>query len=115
MTTLETPHKETTVLSSERKVVMAKKVARKYLESLGNPEYRVTVYSSFDSIKNLPSLMRSFRDGKIRMSGLDLEPIRDLGIHEEFDSMTVWSSNESAMRVLCAWLDSRGHENTGIF
>jgi len=100
--------------ASERRVVMAKKVACRWLESKVKDEHRLTVYAGGPHcIKNLPNLLRSFRDGKVAMGGVD--PIPDLGIEEKFDSICVWSSDRTALITFKDWCEQRGLETSGLW
>lgn len=99
--------------ASEHRVVMAKAVAKRWLEARVQPEYRMTVYYGAREIRGLPALLRSFRDAKLRVGSI--EPIRDLGIHEEFDHFVVWSSDRDGLMKLQDWLEKRGCETTGIW
>jgi len=102
-------------VKTERRIIMAKTVAQRFIESHLNAEYRLQVYGSGQDIRKLPSLLRSFRDGKIRLSGLDVEPIEDLGINENFDSLEIWSSHREPLKKLAHWFEKRGMETTGIW
>ncbi|MHC4780376.1 MAG: hypothetical protein ACYTFG_17540, partial [Planctomycetota bacterium] len=76
-------------MEAEKRVVMAKRVARRWLRRVAHAEYRFQVFLGAREVKNLPSLLRSFRDGKIAMEGVSRIP--DLGVKESFDSLSVWS------------------------
>ena len=101
----------------KKRVVMAKGVADRWLQSRSAPEYRVTVYESGNSkpIRNITNLLRSFRDGKAAISGI--ETISDLGIgsEESAGAITIWSSNHSELVKLDEWLTKRGFLSTGIW
>jgi hypothetical protein len=103
------------VLKTERRIIMAKTVAKRYLESRLNEEYRLQVYGNFQDIKKLPNLLRSFRDGKLKLAGLDVGPIPDLGIQENFDSIEIWSSHRDPLKKLAHWFEKKGMETTGIW
>lgn len=98
---------------SEQRVVMAHLVARRWLETRTRPEYRLTVYYGPREIRGLPGLLRSWRDAKIKIGGMD--PIPDLGVKEGFDSFEVWSSNREGLLKLKAWCEARGCETTGVW
>ena len=98
---------------SEKRIVMAKEVARRYLEARAHPEFRFSVLYGAKAVKNVFGLLRSFRDGKIAMEGV--KPLPDLGVREEFDKLTVWSSNKQAIESLQDWFEKRGFETTGVF
>lgn len=93
---------------------MAKSVARKWLTKHARTEYRLSIYSGASGkVRNLPSLLKSFRDGKIKMGSVI--PIGDLGIKEGFDNLVVWSSNREALVSLENWLNERSIETSGIW
>jgi hypothetical protein len=98
---------------SERRVIMAKSLARQWLRKQATEEYRLKVYFGAIEIRNLPGLLRSLRDAKIRMAGV--EPITDMGIEEGFDSITLWSGNRTSLINLKDWFEKRGFETTGIW
>lgn len=99
--------------ASERKIVMAKLVAARWLEARTHSEYRLKVYYGPREIKNLPGLLRSFRDAKLRIGSV--EPIQDLGLREEFDHIEMWSSDRAKLAQLCAWFEERGLETSGVW
>ncbi len=96
---------------------MAKGVAERWLKNASAPEYRLTVYESGTSkpIRNIVNLLRSFRDGKARIGGI--QTISDLGIGSEASAgaVTIWSTNHSELLKLDAWLTKRGFLSTGIW
>lgn len=97
----------------KKRVVMAKRVARRWVGKFSTPEYRFQVLYGAREIKNLPNLLRSFRDGKVAMSEVDSLP--DLGVKESFDAVEVWSRNREALVKLAAWFEKRGFETTGVW
>jgi len=100
--------------SIEKRVVMAKTVACRWLEDKVQDEHRLTVFSSGPrEVRNLPNLLRSFRDGKVPMSGVKAIP--DLGLEEKFDAVSVWSSDRQALISLKDWCEHRGLETSGIW
>lgn len=102
---------------SERRVVMARRLAARWLQDRATPEYRMEVLAigvSRDR-KALPNLLRSFRDNKIKLGGSDLDPIPDLGVREGFDKFILWSSDREALNKLATWLESKGYETSGIW
>jgi len=103
-------------MNPEKKdIVMAKKVARKWLEQRVKAEYRVQAYSmAHCKVRNLPSLLKAFRDGKVRLVGVPTIP--DLGIRiQGMDSIEFWSSDEVSLKQLQDWLEKRGLETSGIW
>lgn len=99
--------------ASTKRVVLAKVVAKRWLEANVQPEYRLTVYAGAKEIKGVPSLLRSFRDAKLKIGSVD--PIPDLGIQEGFDHITVWSSDREGLQRLQGWFEDRGCETTGVW
>jgi len=63
--------------------------------------------------RNLPGLLRSFRDKKATMEGVPLIP--DLGVKEHFESIEVWSSDHDALVKLKDWFEKRNLETTGVW
>lgn len=100
-------------MKSEIRIIMSKEVARKWLEFRLQTEYRMQIYIGPREVKKLPNLLRSFRDGKLNLSGV--LPLRDLGLEENFDSITVWSSDREAMISLSVWCENRGLETSGVW
>ena len=96
----------------ERRIVMAHLVAGKWLTKLATAEYRFSILYGNYRIKNLPDLLRSFRDSRVAMTGL--KPIKDLGIKESFDGIEVWSSDKVGMIALQKWFEDRNFETTGV-
>jgi len=99
--------------ASERRVVMAKVVAGRWLQDRVRPEYRLKVYYGAREIRGLPGLLRSFRDGTVKIGSI--EPIMDLGIQEGFDHFIVWSSEREGLLKLRTWFEERGCETSGIW
>jgi len=99
---------------STRRVAMAKRLARKWLSDNSSPEYRLTIYrGASKSSVNLPSLLRSFREGRIRIGSA--QPIPDLGVKPGFDYVTVRSSNYDALLELDSAVQSLGCDTSGVF
>ena len=93
---------------------MAKMVSRKWLAKNVHAEHRMTVYSTDQRmLRALPSLLRSFRDGRIKLGSL--QSISDLGIKEEGDGVTLWSADSDKMASLQTWLEKKGYDTTGVF
>ena len=97
----------------EKRVVMARAVARRWIGKVARAEYRVRVLYGAVEYKNLPNLLRAFRDGKVAMQGL--KPLPDMGVKEDFDGFEVWSSDKEAILALNTWLESRGFETSGAW
>lgn len=92
---------------------MARDVARRWVSKIAHAEFRLRVLYGADEYKNLPNLLRAFRDGKVAMRGLST--IRDLGVKEDFDGIEVWSSNREALVNLKEWFERRGFETSGVW
>ncbi len=80
---------------------------------MAHTEHRFTVLLGTREIRNLPGLLRSFRDGKIAMS--DVPRITDLGVKEGFDFVNVWSQDRDGLVALKDWFEKRGFETTGVW
>lgn len=100
-------------MDSEKRVVMARRVAQRWLRRVAHAEYRFDVLFGAREIKNLPGLLRSFRDGKVAMEGVPT--IADLGVNERFDALSVWSSDRKGLIQLKDWFEKRGFETTGVW
>ncbi|MBD3261309.1 MAG: hypothetical protein GF334_06425 [Candidatus Altiarchaeales archaeon] len=102
-------------MSEKTEIVRAKKVARQWFLKRAKAEFRVHAYSMAQcKVRNLPSLLRAFRDGKVVLAGVD--PISDLGIKvKAMDSVEFWSSDEEGLKKLQGWLEKRGLETSGIW
>lgn len=98
---------------SEKRVVMAKRVAARWLAQKAKAEYRFSVLMGQREIRNLPNLLRSLRDGKVAMAGVPT--IADLGVAEHFDKVTMWSNDREAMLKLANWFERRGFDTTGVW
>lgn len=94
-------------------VDLARKIASRWLESNVRDEYRLTVYQPANPIKNLPAMLRSFRDGRLKLGSI--KPITDLGVKVGFDRLEVWSSNRDGLIELDAWFQKHGCETSGIW
>lgn len=92
---------------------MARSLARRWLEAHVRPEYRLTIFYARKDGKHIPNLLRSFRDAKLRIGSVD--PIPDLGVLEDFDSVTIWSTDRVALVGLATWFEQTGHDTTGVW
>ena len=101
--------------SPARRVVMSRKVARQWLLGQAKPEYRFRVFNP--NAKDYPSVLRSFRDGKLNLKlGSDnVAPLPDLGLKEDFEGFYVWSSDLSSLKTLQQWFARRGLETSWIW
>lgn len=100
-------------MKTEKQVVLAKRVAARWIRKVAHPEYRFRVLLGAREIRNLPGLLRSFRDGKIAMEGVS--NIRDLGVKGGFDYVSVWSGDRKGLIQLKDWFEKRGFETTGVW
>lgn len=94
---------------------MARRLAKRFLEDASSPEYRLRIYyyGNPREKRAFPNLLRSFRDGKLRLGGMDA--IADLGVSEEFDHFTVWSADREGLKKLAEWFENNGFETSGIW
>ena len=101
--------------SKETQVVMVRAVARRWIRKMAKAEYRVRVFYGSRGYQNLPNLLRSFRDGKTSITGVDR--IEDLGVDPcgggEF--LEVWSHDRRGMLKLGKWLEDKGFDTTGVW
>lgn len=97
---------------SEKRIVMAHNVARRWIGRVARVEYRIRVLYGANEFKNMVNLLRCFRDGKVAMKGL--KRIADLGVREDFDGIDVWSSDYDAMVQLNTWFEAHGYETSGV-
>lgn len=100
-------------MDDKRQVVMAKAVAHRWLSKVAQPEHRLRVLYGSREYRNLPNLLRAFRDGKVAIKGLPT--MSDLGVSEGFDALEVWSTNYEAMQHLASWFEKHGFDTTGIW
>lgn len=101
-------------MESHKKIAMARAVAETWLKEHSRLEFRVTAFPGpKGEIRNLPSLLRSWRDGKVKLA--HLKPIPDLGIKDASDIgfLEYWSSDAEGIRGLTRWLEAKGYETTG--
>lgn len=97
---------------SERRVVMAKNVARGWLEARATPEYRFRVYHNQD-LSPYANLLRSFRDNRFKLAGVDKLPT--LGLLESTGNLTVWSSDWKALLSLKNFFEKKGMDTSWIW
>ena len=97
----------------QRRVIMAKRIAKRWIRKVAHAEHRFDVLLGAKEIRNLPNLLRSMRDGKVVLEGVPR--VASLGIAENFDTLTLWSENREAMVALKNWFEKRGFETTGIW
>ena len=92
---------------------MAKAVAKRWLAKVASAEYRLRVLYGAREYKNLPNLLRAFRDGKVALTQAPV--VRDLGVKEDFDGIEVWSHDYEGLLKLSAWFEKQGFETTGVW
>ncbi len=93
---------------------MARRLAKRWVEENATPEFRLKAYKSASrELRNLPGLLKSFRNGKLKINGID--PIVDLGVKMGFDHVIVWSKNREGLIELDKWLQRSGCETTGVW
>lgn len=92
---------------------MAKRIASVWVEAHSSPEYKLAIYRGSSKPTNLPALLRSFRDGRLRISSAI--PIPDLGIRPEFDHVVVRSSNYDALNALDIAVQKLGCDTSGVY
>lgn len=97
----------------EKRVLMARRVAARWLARVAQAEYRFDVLYGSSEIRNLPNLLRSFRDGKLAMEGVPR--VQNLGIRDSADALSLWSNDREGMLALKEWFEKRGYETTGIW
>ena len=95
-----------------KRVVMAKRVAERWVESHSETQYRMAIHLPSDSNLNFPLILRAFRNSKVRLASVP--PISDLGMDVGFDNIVVWSKNRMALLALESWLQARGCETIGV-
>ena len=99
---------------SERRIIRAHSVARKWLFNAASPEFRFRVFTKSAKSANIHvHHLRRFRDGDSDLSGIS--PIRDLGTKASGDSFYVWSRDRCGLRRLKDHYESQGLETSGIW
>lgn len=96
---------------SIRRIIMAKEIAKRWLEKEAHAEYRLSVYH--DRSKNIASMLKSFRDGRLLIASVDA--IRDLGVREKAESTSIWSADHVGLVKLGKWFEEKGYETTGVW
>lgn len=92
---------------------MARAIASRWLDTHAHAEHRLTVYYTGRDGRGMPNLMRSLRDGKVKLGSVGSIP--DLGVQEAFDSLTVWSGDRVALSRLASWFEERGYDTSGAW
>lgn len=97
----------------EKQVFMSKAVAHRWLKKEASAYYQVTIFTQQKHPRIIANLLRSSRDDKLRVN--NMEPIKDLGVKESFDGVTLWSRNQDKLTKLATWFESKGYDTTGVF
>lgn len=97
----------------EKRIVMAKRIAERWLQDHATPEYRLTVYVAGEEMSRVPGLLRAFRNGKAKLASVSLDG--SLGLKVGFDHVTVWGSSRNMLAGLDKWFCDRGYETTGVW
>lgn len=97
---------------SVKRVLMVKRVAKLWLDKTATEEYRIKVYSNFDSKTNLPSWLRSFREGRSKFGSI--VPF-DFAVEENPDHVIIRSRDYESIRALNARIEEMGFETSGIW
>ena len=98
-------------MDQKKRIIMVRKVAAKWLLTNGNLEFRIRIYNPIR--RDYPSLLRSFRDKKIKLAKTD--PIPDLGVSEKSDGFEIWSSDVKSLRTLKEYFEKRGMDTSWIW
>lgn len=107
---------EKTKPPSERRVLMAHDVVRRFIFEQANPEFRFRVYTASDRITKFQlHNLRKFRDGTGRELFANLDPISDLGMQSFGDSFSVWSRNRRGLIQLKDYFEKHGFETSGVW
>ena len=97
----------------EKRVLMAKRIATRWLIRVAKSEYRLTVFYGAKGSQNIANLLRCFRDGKVALQGV--APRSDIGVKDHGDEVEIWTSSREAMVQLKDWFETRGYETTGVW
>jgi len=96
----------------EKRIVMTRDVAARWVSRIAMPEFRLRIFHGSGEIRNIAAMLRTFRDGKTKLSGVT--PVRDFGIRDIGDATEIWSGNRTALTQIQTWFESRGFETTGV-
>ena len=99
--------------SCEKRIVMAKRVATRWVTAHAAAHHRLTAYIGAENTINIPASLRAFRNGTLKLASVP--PIPDLGIQVGFDHIVAWSKDREAMLALEQWLQARGCETIGVW
>ena len=103
-------------MDHEKRIAMTKDIAKEWVQNNSRPEYRLVVYPpmSGTGVKDLPTILRAWRDGKSRLAS-ESKP-SDLGVHiSDAGTLTIWSTDYPKMKAISSWLSRRGYEVEGIW
>lgn len=95
-----------------KRVLMAKNVARSWLDRHSSSEYRLYVYPPLGGKNNLPSWLRAFRDGRTKFGSV--EPF-DFGVAQGNDSFCIRSRDIDGLIALDQTLCDMGYDTSGIW
>lgn len=98
---------------SEHRIVMARNMAKRWIFAQTHPEHQFTAYYNNRDAKGIPNVLRSFRDSKLKIGSVPAIP--DLGVHEDFESCTMWSADRDGLVKLAAWFEEHGYETSGVW
>lgn len=94
-------------------IVITRSIARRLIEKIAKPEYRITIYFGSGEVNNVINLLRCMRNGKVKDPSIPYIP--DLGIKETMDGVEVWSRDYDGMKKLDQWATKRRFETSGIW
>lgn len=97
-----------------KRILMAKKLARKWLEENSSAEYRLTIYENIERNKiNLPSVLRAMKTKRSKWASVG--PVPDMIVKVGFDFVVVRSKDEDSITRLDSFLRDQGYETFGVF
>jgi len=103
-----------TVSQDNKHTLMAKRVAREWLESKSRTEYKLIVYMNGEGSNiNVASLMRTARNRKTEWSKMG--PYPDLKVRAGFDFVTIRTHNKEAINEIGGFFREAGFETFGDF
>lgn len=101
-------------MSLDKQTLMAKRIAKKWLESVSSTEYKLVVYmNGGGSNINVASLIRTARNKKTHWSKMG--PYPDLKVRAGFDFVTVRTHSKEAVKEIGEFFQNVGFETFGDF
>ncbi len=93
---------------------MSKAVAKAWLQTQANPEYRFQVFN-VGNVRRCLNLLKSFRDSKFRLASVKAIP--DLGVRptEDYQGFYVWSSDLESLKTLHQYFVRHRFETSWIW